>query len=171
VKSLGSPIVHFRPDSCICTGDSIELYAGMVDPYTSFLWNDNSTGNSITVLDEAVYWVNVVNPCGSASDTVEICFRTCEPLVWVPNAFSPNNDGKNDLFKARGQNITNFRMHVYNKWGELIFTSNSLDAGWNGMHNGTNCPVGSYVYLIHYESVAIEPPVVDNMKGIVLLLK
>lgn len=59
--------------------------------------------------------------------------------IYVPNAFTPDGDGVNDIFKAEGVDITYFRMEVYNRWGQQVFTSNHIDDGWNG-----NAPDSEY---------------------------
>jgi gliding motility-associated-like protein len=68
-------------------------------------------------------------------DTTEVCIEVKpETTFYVPNSFTLNGDGKNEIFKAFGTNITEFQMQIYNRWGELIFLSNELDKGWNGRY-------------------------------------
>ncbi|MCU0448388.1 MAG: gliding motility-associated C-terminal domain-containing protein [Bernardetiaceae bacterium] len=66
----------------------------------------------------------------------------------LPNAFSPNADGLNDTFGVRGQFITSFRIQIFNRWGELIYFSEDLNARWNGEFNGKMVPAGEYAYVI-----------------------
>jgi len=51
---------------------------------------------------------------------------------YLPNAFTPDGDGNNEIFKCYGLNIEDFRMEIYTRWGELVFASNDIDLGWNG---------------------------------------
>jgi gliding motility-associated-like protein len=72
-----------------------------------------------------------------------------DPLVMFPNAFSPNNDGINDIFLpvVRGPvELDHFR--VFNRWGELIFESNDITIGWDGSYNGKLQNMGAYVYVL-----------------------
>lgn len=67
--------------------------------------------------------------------------------IFIPNAFTPNADGKNDYFKPEGTSITAIDMKVFNQWGELIYQTNQL-TGWNGTYNGKLQPSGVYTYTI-----------------------
>ncbi|MBW8683408.1 Ig-like domain-containing protein [Chitinophaga rhizophila] len=67
--------------------------------------------------------------------------------IFIPNAFTPNGDGKNDYFKPEGTSITAIDMKIFNQWGELIYQTNQL-TGWNGTYNGTLQPSGVYTYTV-----------------------
>ena len=76
--------------------------------------------------------------------------------LYIPNAFTPfsTNDDLNNIFKAYGIGILNFKMEIFSRWGERIFTSNSIDIGWDGTSiNDNQVPVGIYIYLIEAENV------------------
>ena len=68
--------------------------------------------------------------------------------VFLPNSFTPNNDGLNDIFLAKGLFIEEFSMEIYSRWGELLFYSTDLDDGWNGIYKGSLVPDGAYVYQV-----------------------
>ncbi|MEX2596142.1 MAG: gliding motility-associated C-terminal domain-containing protein [Salibacteraceae bacterium] len=79
------------------------------------------------------------------SNTVEVN----RPLnLFVPNAFSPNNDGVNDVFKAKGEGVDDFQMVVYDRFGKPMFKSNDIEHGWDGFVAGTKAPIGVYTYEI-----------------------
>ncbi|UPK72152.1 gliding motility-associated C-terminal domain-containing protein [Chitinophaga filiformis] len=67
--------------------------------------------------------------------------------IFIPNAFTPNGDGKNDYFKPEGTTISAIDMKVFNQWGELIYRTNQL-TGWNGTYNGKLQPTGVYTYTV-----------------------
>ncbi|MSQ80069.1 MAG: gliding motility-associated C-terminal domain-containing protein [Flavobacteriaceae bacterium] len=73
-----------------------------------------------------------------------------DPVVWVPNAFSPNEDRLNDLFQLKGGSLKHFEIHIYNRWGEKMFASTSLDNSWNGYFHDHPCQQDVYVYYIKY---------------------
>ncbi|NVO03830.1 MAG: gliding motility-associated C-terminal domain-containing protein, partial [Bacteroidetes bacterium] len=69
---------------------------------------------------------------------------------YVPNAFTPNNDGNNDVFMASGNGIRAFEMAIYNRWGEMIYWNKDIMKGWDGKINGRVAQMGVYVYKITY---------------------
>ncbi len=73
--------------------------------------------------------------------------------IYVPNSFTPNGDGLNDLFFVQGEAIQTFTMQVFNRWGDLIFESNDVNSGWDGKFNGKLVPQGAYVYKLSASSV------------------
>ena len=69
----------------------------------------------------------------------------------MPSSFSPNSDEKNDFFNlVTEQPFTNYELHIFNNWGELIFSSNNISNGWNGTYMGRNCQSGIYAYRIKF---------------------
>ncbi|MBA4167014.1 MAG: gliding motility-associated C-terminal domain-containing protein, partial [Chitinophagaceae bacterium] len=97
--------------------------------------------------------------CGydSAIATYRVNTTNCEfshlnksDTLYVPNAFTPNNDGKNDLFGAAGKIQGAYFMQVFNRYGELVFQSNSINNKWNGMYKNQMQQTGAFVYAIKY---------------------
>lgn len=68
--------------------------------------------------------------------------------LYIPNAFTPDGDGINDLFFAKGINISEFNIQIYNRWGEKIFESDDMTEVWDGTYNNLPVPQGSYVYSV-----------------------
>ena len=85
------------------------------------------------------------------TDTVMIVVYNYEKPYWLPNAFSPNNDGLNDVFFVRGGNYETFEFTVYNRYGELLFLSGNPSDGWDGMNQftGKEIPSGAYIYKVY----------------------
>ena len=72
-----------------------------------------------------------------------------EPLdLYVPNAFTPNGDGQNDVFEVYGVGISQVDLTVYNRWGQEIFKASSNRPQWDGMYKGKMQPPGTYSYLV-----------------------
>ena len=71
--------------------------------------------------------------------------------VYIPNAFSPNGDGRNDEFNVSGIGLNDMEMSIFNRWGNRIFVSGDLNKGWNGvdLYSGVECPEGVYVYQVN----------------------
>ena len=94
------------------------------------------------------YVANLLDEYGClVSDTVTI---SLDGSLYVPNSFSPNGDGTNDVFQVQGEDITQFKMYIFNRWGEQIFESNRLDKTWDGTYKGKISKVDSYVWKIIY---------------------
>ena len=150
-----NPQVNLGADTAICPGgDGIRL-ADQINQNTTgalWLWNTGQTTSSIIVGQPGIYYVKVsVDGCVS-TDTV-IVNNDC--YMDVPNVFSPNGDGINDYFYPRQlltKGLAAFKMDIYNRWGQLIFTTNALDGrGWDGNFNGVPQPEGVYIYVIEGE--------------------
>ncbi len=90
------------------------------------------------------------------------------PAYYIPNAFSPNGDGLNDIFRPIpvGIEYTEF-FRIFNRWGKLIHESNNFLKGWNGSYNGIKQPIGAYIWVIRGKAVNGE---FIEKKGTVILI-
>lgn len=77
-----------------------------------------------------------------------------ESILYIPNAFTPNNDKLNDEFKPVGFGITEYQMLIFDRWGMKIFETAEFDKGWDGKLNGKNCQQDVYVYKIKFKNLA-----------------
>jgi len=141
--------------------------------FVDYVWQDGSKTPQLTAINEGIYWVIVTdsNNC-KASDSVLL--RPCELLIWMPTAFSPNGDELNDVFIPK-YNLDldfDFKMLVFNKWGEEIFSSSDIKKGWDGTFKGAPCPPDMYTWTISFTA----PPTYNFLQkspqsGLVMLLK
>ncbi|MFN6038748.1 MAG: choice-of-anchor L domain-containing protein [Bacteroidota bacterium] len=111
----------------------------------------NTTSNNLIIQDFGIYpgsfYLISENNC---FDTLEYSvFVKDKMTLYVPNAFTPNNDGKNEMFKAYGTLVKVFHMLVFDRWGNLIFESSSLGRGWDGTLNGEKVMQGVYVWKVY----------------------
>ena len=97
--------------------------------------------------DYIVYFTDI-NGCTDSSIT-HIIFNTD---LYIPNTFTPNNRDGNEVFKVEGYNIENLTVNIYNRWGELIYTLNSINDSWDGKYNGQLSPDGVYVWKATYQT-------------------
>lgn len=144
-------------------GDSTTITIIPSGTYHNIVWTPDSNISSVSSVAPVVsplhtttYTVNVAdsNNC-AATASIEISVTASSQLDFImPTAFSPNGDGRNDVFKAilrRGAEITMF--HIYNRWGELIYDiSLSSGDGWDGTYKNVAQPIGVYVYYISVKS-------------------
>ena len=144
-------------DTSVVVNQALQLLAtGGVDyewtPTTAL--SNPGTANPTAVYDgsfESIqYKVNVYNEAGcmdSASITVKI-FKTV-PQVFVPTAFTPNSDGKNDIIRPIAVGITKIEyFRIFNRWGEMVFSTTINEKGWDGRINGREQPAGTYVWVV-----------------------
>ena len=87
--------------------------------------------------------------------------------LYIPNAFTPNNDGKNDFFNPIGVGITGLKMTVFNRWGQPVFVSNSMEQAWDGTHNGNLVPEGVYYYHAKITDIFAKPHTVDGKVSVI----
>lgn len=152
ITVMPQPNLDLGPDTSICKGSEtitlVDKYNG-VNPGASWRWNTGQTSSSIQVVEPGYYWAKVdLNGC-ETSDTIDVrndCYMT------IPNIFSPNGDGINDYFFPRQyltSGLSTFKMSIYNRWGQLVFETNTLDGrGWDGKLNGVLQPQGVFIYII-----------------------
>ena len=151
------PTVVLSNDVTIQQGESTTLTATTAANLT-YLWTP-STALSCTdcTVTEAnpeetiTYTFTVTDPatnCSAADSVVVTVIRTFD--VWVPNAFSPNKDGVNDIFFVRGNNVKDFALKIFDRWGTLMFETSNLNDGWNGEFQGRIVNTGIFVYTLDY---------------------
>lgn len=160
--------IDLGEDQFICD-ESILLSAGA--NFSSYLWSDNSNESTFLATIPGVYSVTVTdnNNC-SVSDDITL-IEDCPSNLWVPNVFSPNGDNQNDIFNAVFENLESFSMKIFNRWGALIFETNSFDLGWDGEKNGKKVSEGTYFYIIEYSFYKQGVLTTEVVKGSVSLLK
>ena len=71
--------------------------------------------------------------------------------MYLPTAFTPDGNNLNDIFSAKGPSVFNFKMEIYNRWGNLIFVTNDNLSGWDGMIGGEKATEGTYIFKIFFE--------------------
>ena len=92
--------------------------------------------------------------CQTSANSRPETGKATNPLgnqVYIPNAFTPNNDGKNDVFMIYGNTIASAKMAIYTQWGQLIYQSDNVATGWDGTYKGVNQPIGVYVYMVEVQ--------------------
>jgi gliding motility-associated-like protein len=88
--------------------------------------------------------------------------------VFVPNVFTPNGDGRNDILFVYGNYITNMQLRIFNQWGQLVFVTAAQSVGWNGTYGGKQQPVGVYAYTL---KAWLQDGTIVNKKGSINLIR
>ena len=141
--------VDLGNDSTLCEGQHLLLSAET--PYCTYLWQDGSTEATYLVRYAGVYQVLVSNLCFDETAEIEVFYQRCEQELYIPSSFTPNSDGLNDQFKpifAYPEKVEEYTIYIYNRWGNLLFTSQNPEQGWTG----EGCLSGVYTYVIFYKT-------------------
>jgi gliding motility-associated-like protein len=172
IRVFGIPSVYLGQDTSICPGGipiKVRDDRNASNPSARWKWSTGETTSSITVVKPGSYSTVVTIDGCSSSDTI-LVKRDC--YMEVPNVFTPNGDGTNDFFFPRQlltRGLTSFKMEVYNRWGQTVYSSNSIDGrGWDGNFNDKPQPEGVYIYLIEAK---FKDGQMENHQGNVTLLR
>jgi gliding motility-associated-like protein len=154
VNILPPPTVDAGADVTVPLGGTVELEATSTDPNVYYTWSPSTylscTDCAITEagpLGTITYIVEVTDENGCmAYDTVTVTIDG-EIGLYIPNIFSPNNDGENDVFHIYGPSWKHYKLEIYNRWGGLVFSTETPGEGWDGKTNGgEECPQAVFVY-------------------------
>lgn len=138
-------------DTVLCKGESYLLNAYFHGG--KYLWSNGSTDSAMLISQPGIYWVNISHECGTYLDSSVVGFYDCFCKLFVPNTFTPNGDGINDVFRAQAAcKMRLFNIEIYDRWGERVFYSTDINSGWNGKNNEIPAPTGIYVYKMIYQT-------------------
>lgn len=169
---ISGPLTNIKKQDTIFAGQSITLpYNGNGQP----LWDKDPTLSCFAcaspVATPAVSTKYTITSSLSNGCLITDYFTVIvlnDAVVMTPNAFTPNNDGLNDFFGPSGKVPDGYLMQIFNRFGQLIYTSSSLKARWNGTFNGSPQPLGVYVYIITYPDLQNKQ---HQQKGTVTLIR
>jgi gliding motility-associated-like protein len=128
-EMLPLPIVNLDEYASICEDDSLHLVA-FAPSNDQYLWSTGDTLPDIYARNAGMYEVVVSNACGSVTDEIEVETYPCSWNLYVPSAFTPNDDGFNEGWRVYGYNVSNVQIVVYNRFGDAIFKANGMDTPW-----------------------------------------
>jgi gliding motility-associated-like protein len=151
VNPRPKPVVYLGSDTSICKYKPVVL-STQSSNYNSYLWSTGETTPTIQVNQVGTYHVTVSQNSCEASDTIVVVPGDCD--VYIPSAFTPNNDNLNETFGVV-DNVTlqYFSLEIYSKWGESIFKSNDVTQKWDGTFRGKKMPNGLYVWMLNYTNI------------------
>ncbi|NII23618.1 PKD domain-containing protein [Pseudoflavitalea sp. X16] len=176
------PVIEAGQDQTVPVGNSVTLTPEISKDVTALKWYPSAGLSCITCTTPVAapkqtitYTLEAVNGGGCISRDKVTLFVFCNNAnVFMPNTFSPNGDGNNDVFYPRGKGVYSIRsLKIFNRWGDLVYDQMNIQAndagkGWNGMHKGQPAPQDVYVYTME---VICENNVTLNYKGNVALIR
>lgn len=154
--------------------DLIDLFDLTILENADFIWEDGVTGAVRTLSEKRTYFIEAQINCAQIQLTLNVEAQNCKSKVYVPNVFTPNDDGINDTFAAFVSNsdqINNFRFSIFNRWGSLVFESTDPLIGWDGTVLGKTAETGAYMWLLSFEQDTPEGPKQQIETGQVLILR
>lgn len=138
------------PDTTKCNYSTISITP--TRDFTSYAWSTGPNTPSIAVTDPGTYTLQVMDDNGcTAADSITIKDSTCPQYVYIPTAFTPNGDGRNDVFRAVFAGPTSdFKLALYDRWGRMVFQTSDPFMGWDGTTGGNPQPAGTYAWVCIY---------------------
>lgn len=146
------PKVNLGEDTCFGNSATVTLHTD--SGYVSYSWmGTNSTSHKYVITSPGIYSVSVTNQCGTSQDEIEV-FRECNFPVYMPTAFTPGNDGLNDLYRYPSLNINKFvSLEIFNRYGQKVFLTNNKSEGWDGKFKNSEQPSGIYAYILRLKTL------------------
>ena len=142
-------------DTTLCLGQSLTLNPNM--PNATYTWQDGSHDSTYKVTQAGIYCVSAYFADYNITtyDTINIMYKDCDtteniiPDIYIPNSFTPNGDGKNDVFYIKTvYEFSAYKLTIFNRWGELVFDSDDKNKGWDGTYKDKPVTYGVYVYQL-----------------------
>lgn len=163
-----SPKKFLPADTAICSYDNLLLKP--TGKFSSYLWSNGSNNSILTITQPGQFWVKVTDSRGCTGiDTIIVVPKDCPAGFFMPTAFTPNNDGKNDLLKPIIMGtVKHYQFWIYNRWGQLMFYSADLSKGWDGRYKQLQQESNAFVWLCTYQ---FEGDVMHNAKGSFVLIR
>jgi gliding motility-associated-like protein len=169
------PVLVVDGDTSINIGETATVYASGGTTYYWFSEGDGAISCptcSVSMVQPTVTTQYIVIASNSSycsvRDTVTVTVDINCGDFFMPNAFSPNDDGLNDVINVHGRCISTFNLQIYDRWGEKVFETSSLTEGWDGTYRGQKMNTGVFVYKVDGIDLLGEP---FKMKGNITLMR
>ena len=156
-----------------CKGTAGVLSTGLNSTNMNVIWNTNETTSMINVTETGEYSVYASNLCGSDETSSFVSFDECSCDIWAPTAFTPDNDGVNDVFVPIIRcDAVSYQLNIYNRWGEVVFYSTNQGEIWTGcVHNSDYFSRdGVYAWEVSYSSQS-DQLILHQARGHVILIR
>jgi gliding motility-associated-like protein len=148
---INAPLFAIAVTGSNCEG--IDFRLALPPGADRYTWSTGDSVSVIEVTEEGWYAVEVISGECTTRDSVLITGGEDRAGLYIPNSFTPNDDGINDLFRAIGSDITEFELRIFNRWGEEIRAMSDPAEAWDGRYGGEPVPVGVYTYRLAYATL------------------
>ena len=169
IKRVENPPANFvTSDTTLCSYQTIEIKPTSRD-YIFYLWSTGSTIPILQINKPGRYSLTVTSPFGcTGTEIINVLPKICINKITFPNAFTPDNNGLNDIFKPVIEGSVQFyTLSIYDNWGNCVFKTTNTYTGWNGLYKGNLQPTGCYTWSCKIQFYG-EP--MQNKKGLLFLI-
>lgn len=140
--------IELGTDTFVCNGSSIPF---AFDTTYKYKWSDGSTKSTFNITTAGTYWVVAKDSTCAETDTIQI-EEYSSTEVFVPNAFTPNDDATNELYKPATDYLEKYLFRIFDRYGHMVFETADPLAGWDGTFLDQPAPEGMYAYTLTYYS-------------------
>ena len=162
-------IPDFIKDTVVCVGDKLNLD---VTSRTAikYSWENGLIYPQRTIEKAGHYSITIMSECSVQEKSFDVKFENCPCEVYIPNAFTPNADGANDVFRPVLRcHVQDYDFKVFHRYGGLVFHTTEAGKGWNGMRNSLQLPTGAYTWFLRYKDPNGGKLITKN--GVVMLIR
>lgn len=165
-------VLKLKADESLClSSPTLVLESGTTESGLAYLWTPSgATTPTVAVSQAGQYQVRVTSPGGcEATRTIQVKEGPCFIQAFLPNSFTPNSDGINDVLRAIIVGGTAVSLRILDRWGSTLHIDTGSTPQWDGQCRGKDCPTGNYVYVLRYQDTT--NGTVYEKQGTILLLK
>lgn len=168
VTTVSLPSNFLKAQDSVCSYQTLNIRSSQA--FSNYIWSTGETQNNIVVQTAGIYWLKVTDINGCAgTDTITVLPKQCMKGVYVPTAFSPNKDGKNDFFHPLvfGK-IKKYHFVIYNRWGQNVFETTDANKAWDGTIAGVLQDPAVFTWVCIYQ---LEGEEAKKEKGTITLVR
>ena len=150
IRFISPPQLELGPNKELCGAEVFTIKPTYAEG--TFSWQDSFASEERVVKSSGVYLASVHNDCATVTDSVVVDYGDCDCVIYAPNSFTPNRDGLNDVFLPYGcGDISITSLAIFDRWGEVIFQTNTEPFQWDGFYRNQVSPNGVYAWRINYD--------------------
>lgn len=162
------PEVDLGDDQTICLEENEVAILNAGENFEQYSWSTGEQSVSIEVARAGNYSVTVEDSKGCTNSDEIMVLEQCEAKIFMPTAFSPNGDTQNDLLKPTVKFIENYALKIFNRYGQVVFSTTDTNAAWDGIYNSIKQPIGVFSWIVEYTTQEGEK---QKRKGNVTLIR
>ncbi len=166
------PVISLPAQVTYCEDTTSSVILDPGNGGVKYLWQPlKDTTRLLSISYPGTYTVYVTSKYNCFAQAQVQVVEVCPPALYLSDAFSPNGDGKNDIYDVFTKHVGTYHMLVFNRWGEVIFESQDKTIFWDGVYRSDPMPIGTYPWIITYEGDTEQYKGPYKMDGSVTIVK